>query len=325
MDLKVFVTRRIPEPGLDILRREIKNVGINLEERGLKRMEFIKKIADADGLLCMLSDPMDKEVIASTCRLKGIAIYAVGYNNIDVTEATRRGIPVCNTPGVLTDATADIAWALLMACARRIIEGDEMMRKGEFHGWSPMLLLGSDIAGKTLGIVGAGRIGTAMALRSKGFSMKVLYCSRHNNEVIESQLGAKRVDKDKLIRESDYISLHVPLTDETKHFIAARELEMMKRTAFIINTSRGPVVDEAALADALKTGKIAGAGLDVFEKEPEIHPGLIGLKNVVLLPHLGSATVETRTRMAVMAVEDLVAVLKGDRPKNCVNPEVFMR
>lgn len=323
MSTKVFVTRKIPEEGLDILRKGVDELSINPDDNNLDKRGLIEKISDIDGLLCMLSDPIDKEVIASAPKLKVIATYAVGYNNIDITEAKRRGIPVCNTPGVLTDATADIAWALLMACARRIVEGDEMTRKGEFKGWAPMLLLGSDIVGKTLGIIGAGRIGTAMALRSKGFNMKALYCSRHHNEVIESQLDAIKVDKGTLLRESDYISLHVPLTDETKHYISEREFEMMKKTAFLINTARGPVIDESALVEALQSGRIAGAGLDVYEKEPEIHNGLTALKNVVLAPHLGSATVKTRTKMAIMASEDLVAVLKGNRPKNCVNPEVF--
>jgi lactate dehydrogenase-like 2-hydroxyacid dehydrogenase len=323
MDYRVYVTRRIPEAGLDILRRECKDVRVNPTNRSLSRQELLASVSGIDGLLCMLNDLIDATLMEATPDLKGISNYAVGYNNVDVAEATGRGIAVSNTPGVLTDATADLAWALMMAVTRRIAEGDLFVRRGDFKGWAPMLLLGGDIVGRTLGVVGAGRIGTSMALRSKGFNMDVLYCSLETNEILEEELAARRVDKDTLLRESDFVSLHVPLTDDTRHLISVRELGMMKRTAFLINTSRGPVVDEAALVEALRAGQIAGAALDVFENEPEVHPGLIGFSNVVMAPHLGSATVETRTKMAVMAAENLVAMLKGVRPGNCVNPEVF--
>ena len=323
MEPRIYVTRRIPEPGLEVLRQFTHNVVINPTNHSHTREELVEKAEGADGILCMLSDPIGSEVMDAAPGLKGIANYAVGYNNIDVAEATRRKIPVSNTPGVLTDATADLAWALLMSVTRRIVEGDNMVRRGQFKGWAPMLLLGCDIVGKTLGIVGAGRIGTAMALRSKGFSMDVIYHSRRKNEILEAELGARMVDKQTLISESDFISLHVPLTDETRHFISKKELESMKRFAFLINTSRGPVVDEEALVEALRSGRIAGAGLDVYEKEPAVHEGLLGLNNVVLAPHTGSATIETRSKMAVMAAEDLVAMLQSRKPTNCVNPEVF--
>jgi len=323
MDYKVYVTRRIPDAGLDVLRREYRNIQVNPTNHRLSRKELLEKIAGVNGILCMLNDSIDAALMDAASDLKGIANYAVGYNNIDVAEATRRGIPVSNTPDVLTDATADLAWALLMAVARRIVEGDSLTRRGDFKGWAPMLLLGSEIVGRTLGIVGAGRIGTTMALRSKGFNMDVLYHSRRRSKILEAELGARKVDKDNLIEESDFISLHLPLAEETRHFISAREFKKMKRTAYLINTSRGPVVDEAALVDALRVGQIAGAGLDVYEDEPELHPGLVGLRNVVLAPHVGSATVETRTKMSVMAAENLVAMLKDERPQNCVNLQVF--
>jgi lactate dehydrogenase-like 2-hydroxyacid dehydrogenase len=323
MDVRIYVTRRIPEPGLRVLRQFSHSVEVNPTNHSHTHAELLEKAVDADGILCMLNDPIDKGIMEAARKLKGIANYAVGYNNIDIDEATRRGIPVSNTPGVLTDATADLAWALLMAVTRRIVEGDSMVRRGEFKGWSPMLLLGGDIVGKTLGIVGAGRIGTAMALRSKGFNMDVLYCCRKTNEILETELGARKVDKGTLLAESDFISLHVPLADDTRHFISRDEFGTMKRSAFLINTSRGPVVDEAALVDALRAGQIAGVGMDVYEKEPEVHQGLIGLRNVVLAPHTGSATIETRSQMAVMAAENLVAMLESRRPEHCVNPEVF--
>lgn len=248
---------------------------------------------------------------------------AVGYDNIDLPAATERGIPVSNTPGVLTDATADLAWALLFAVARRIVEADKFTRAGKFTAWGPMMFLGGDITGKTLGIVGAGRICTAVALRSRGFGMKVLYHDLVENARLKRELAARRVALEELLGESDFISLHVNMTSETRHLIGERELSLMKPTAYIINTSRGAVIDEEALVKALQSGRIAGAGLDVYEDEPRMKPGLLELDNVVLLPHIGSASIGTRTKMAVMAAENLLAMLKNERAPNCVNPEVY--
>ncbi|HHT9145183.1 MAG TPA: 2-hydroxyacid dehydrogenase, partial [Candidatus Wunengus sp. YC61] len=218
----------------------------------------------------------------------------------------------------------DMAWALLFAITRRIVEGDRLTRAGKFTGWAPMMLLGGDFIGKTLGVVGAGRIGTAMAMRSRGWCMKVLYTTQSNkNAVLEEMLGAKRVDLETLLKESDFISIHIPLSEKTKHLIGAKELSFMKKAAYLINTARGAIIDESALVNALKNKQIAGAGLDVYEEEPKLKPGLAELDNVVLVPHLGSATVETRTKMAVMTAENIIAVLNGQKPKNCVNPEVL--
>jgi len=243
----------------------------------------------------------------------------VGYNNIDVTEATKRGIIVTNTPGVLTDATADLAWGLLLAAARRIVESDKFTRAGKYESWSPTLLLGRSVAGKTLGIIGAGRIGRAVAKRSIGFDMKVLYHNRKRDPDLERELKARWVDKETLLKESDFISLHVPLTDETRHMIGRREFEVMKDTAVLVNTSRGPVVDEKALVEALRKKLIWAAGLDVYEREPEIEEGLKELDNVVLASHIGSATIEARTSMAMMAAQNIVSVLKGGKPITPVN------
>ncbi|PKK81599.1 MAG: D-glycerate dehydrogenase, partial [Thermoplasmata archaeon HGW-Thermoplasmata-2] len=228
---------------------------------------------------------------------------------------------VTNTPGVLTDATADVAWALLFAAARRIAEGDRMVRTGKFNGWSPTMMLGQDVQGKILGVIGAGRIGTAFALKSRGFGMKVLYFARQRNEMLEKELGAKKVPLDELLKTADFVSIHIPLTAETKHLIGERELRTMKKTAVLVNTARGPVIDEKALAKALKEKWIFGAGLDVYENEPMVNEELLSLDNVVLAPHIGSATVETRSRMAMMAVENIIAALEGKVPPNCVNPE----
>jgi glyoxylate reductase len=248
----------------------------------------------------------------------------VGYDNIDVAAATVRGIPVSNTPGVLTDATADITFALILATARRVVEGDRRTRAGEFRFWAPLHFLGREVSGKTLGIVGLGRIGRAVARRAKGFDMKIVYHSRRRLEVFEEkELGVSYEDFNGLLEQSDFVSLHVPLTDGTHHFIGLRELETMKQSAYLINTSRGPVVDEEALLEVLREGKIGGAGLDVYENEPILTPGLTELKNVVLLPHVGSATIETRTRMGLKAAENLLAGLSGKRPPDCLNPEVF--
>ena len=320
MSFRVFVTRLIPEKGINLLKKFCQTVEINPYDRSLTYDELLHYVKDSDAILTMLSDVIDARLINKTVKLKVIANYAVGYDNIDIKTATERGIFVTNTPGVLTDSTADMAWALLFSITRRVVEGDKYTRAGKFVGWEPMLLLGGDLVGKTLGIVGAGRIGTAMAMRSMGWLMKVLYTSRSSrNTVLEESLCARRVSLDTLLRESDFVSIHVPLTGETRHMIGAKELSLMKKTAYLINTARGAVIDEEALVNALKNKQIAGAGLDVYEEEPKLKPGMKELDNVVLAPHLGSATIETRTRMAVIAAENIISVLKGERPKNCVN------
>ena len=295
-------------------------VDVNPHDRAMTRDEFLEAVRGRNGLLCLLTEDIDDEVLDISPGLKGVAIYAVGYNNIDVDACTRRGIPVTNTPDVLTDTTADIAWALIFATARRVAEGDRFVRDGRFTGWGPLLMLGSDVTGKTLGIIGAGRIGTATAARAAGFSMPIVYTSRSRSEAIE-RLGARYLPLDDLLRESDFVSLHVPLTPETTHLIGPRELGLMKPTAYLINTTRGPVVDEKALVQALRNGVIAGAGLDVFEREPELEPGLADLESVVMLPHVGSGTVATRIRMGNMAAANLIAMVNGKDPPNCVNPE----
>ena len=322
--MKIFVTRKIPQPGLDLLQRELE-LEINPEHRVLTKEEIIKGMQGKDGLLCLLTDSIDKDVVFSEPKLKMIASYAVGYNNIDVKAATEKGIPVSNTPGVLTDTTAEMAWALLFSVTRRIVEGDTFTRAGRFEGWDPMLMHGQDISNKTLGILGAGRIGTSFALKSKGFNMNVLYVDDRVNKTLEQELKAKKVDFYQLLKSSDFVSLHVSLNKETHHLIGEKELKMMKKTAVLINTSRGPVIDEQALVKALKERWIFGAGLDVYEYEPDISEELKKLDNVILQPHSASATIETRTKMAIMAAENMIAGLKGEIPPNCVNKEVFQK
>lgn len=300
-------------------------VEINPYNRVLTKTEILKGVKGKDGLLCLLTDHIDKDIITAEPRLKMIANYAVGYNNIDVQTATIQGIPVSNTPDVLTDTTAEMAWALVFAVSRRLIEGDTFTRSGKFDGWAPMLLLGQDISRKTLGVIGAGRIGTAFALKSKGFDMNVLYVDEKRNKDLESHLHAKNVSLEQCLQESDVISVHVPLNSKTHHLIGEKELKMMKKTALFINTSRGPVVDEDALIHALQNKWIYGAGLDVYEHEPSIPIKLLRLENVVLQPHTASATTETRTNMAIMAAENIIAGLNGGIPPNCVNPEVFKK
>lgn len=291
---KVFVTWRIPEEGLDVLRKEV-SVEVNSHDRALSKLEIIKGVREKDGLLCLLTDDIDAEVMDASPNLKVISNYAVGYDNIDIKAATSRGIVVTNTPEVLTETTADFAWALLTACARRVAEADRFTRKGKFRGWSPTLLTGRDVYGKTLGILGLGRIGSAVARRGKGFNMKLLYTEPRRKKKLEKELGVEYVSKEELLKESDFVTLHVPLLPATYHLIGERELKLMKPSAYLINTSRGPVVDESALVAALKNRTIAGAGLDVYEKEPELMEGLAQLDNVVLSPHIASATIETIT------------------------------
>ena len=322
--MKVFVTRKIPKPGLDLLQKKF-TITVNSNDRVLTKKEIINGIKGCDGLLCLLTDPIDRDVIYAEPKLKMIASYAVGYDNIDISAATKRGIPVSNTPGVLTDTTAELAWALLFSVARRIVEGDTFTRKGKFQGWAPLLMLGQDITNKTLGIIGAGRIGTAFALKSKGFDMKVIYTDEKKNERLEDKLGAKKVPLSNLLKESDFISIHVPLMKSTHHLIGEKELKMMKKTAILLNTARGPIIDETAFIKALKEHWIFGAGLDVYEHEPKISAELKKLDNVILQPHTGSGTIETRTKMALMAAENLIEGLKGNIPPNCVNKEVFQK
>ena len=322
--MKVFITRTIPTPGLDLLQKEF-TIAVNDDNRALTKEEIIHGIKGCDGLLCLLTDTIDREVIYAEPKLKMIAAYAVGYNNIDISAATERGIPVSNTPGVLTETTAELAWALLFSVARRIVEADTFTRTGRFTGWAPLLMLGQDVTNKTLGIIGAGRIGTAFALKSKGFDMKVLYTDEQRNIQLERKLAAKKVPLSELLKESDFISIHVPLMKTTYHLISEKELKIMKKTAILLNTARGPIIDEAALIKALKEHWIFGAGLDVYEHEPKISEKLKKLDNVILQPHTGSGTIETRTKMALMAVDNMIAGLKGDIPPNCINKEVFLK
>ena len=320
--MNIFITRKIPEQGLELLRKE-HEIEIFPYDRVPTKEEIIKGLKGKDGLLCLLSDQIDEDVINSEPNLKMIASYAVGYDNIDVKAATKKGIPISNTPGVLTDATAEMAWALLFSVARKIVDADKFTRNGRFRGWGPMLMLGQDITNKTLGIIGTGRIGTAFALKSKGFNMNILYVDDKANKILENELNAKKVDLVTLLKESDFVSIHVPLTTLTHHLIGEKELKTMKKSAILINTSRGPVIDEKALANALKQKWIFGAGLDVYEHEPKITNGLLKLDNVVLQPHSASATFDSRTKMAVIAAENMLAGLKGNIPPNCINREVF--
>jgi glyoxylate reductase len=318
----VLITRPIPEPAPSLIAGVADQLVISEEDRPLTVEELQESVRGFDAVLCMLHDPIDVRVLeaAKGCRI--FANMAVGYNNIDVTEATRLGILVTNTPGVLTEATADLAWALILAVSRRVAEGDRVMRAGEFTGWGPNYMLGGDVTGRTLGLVGPGRIATAVAERAFGFKMPLLYSGRRPSPGLDA-LGARRVDLDDLLAESDFVSLHVPLTTETTHLIDARRLGLMKPSAYLINTSRGPVVDEAALVEVLKAGKIAGAGLDVYAREPLMADGLADCDNAVLLPHLGSATFQTRSNMSQIAAENVIAVLQGRRPPNLINPDAL--
>ncbi len=319
---KVFITRRIPDVGLDLLHKSC-DVEVYDGEDSISYQLLVEKLKDIEGIITLLSDKIDKNALSRASKLRVVSNYAVGYDNIDVPYATSRGILVTNTPGVLTDATADLSWALLIAVARRIVEGDRIMREKKFRGWSPLFLLGQDLKGKTLGILGAGRIGTAVAERSVGWKMTILYYDRIENPYLEKTLLARRASFTELIQQSDFISIHLPLTAETKHLINEQILQQMKKSAILINTARGAVIDEKALVKALENHWIAGAGLDVFENEPEVTPGLERLTNVVLAPHIGSATIQTRQEMARMAAINLIDALEGRLPKFTINPEAF--
>jgi len=330
-DRVVFVTRRIPEAGLVLLREGGAEVVIGEEDdnRLPSREVVLAGGAKASVLLPLLTEKVDRELLERVPHLRGVANYGVGFNNIDVAAATELGIPVSNTPGILTDTTADLAWALILAVARRIPEGDRYVREGRFENWGPNTLLGSDVSPggsgvrKTLGILGLGRIGRAVARRAVGFEMEVLAASSRGGEGRDVPAGIEWVTVDELLERSDFLSIHVPLTEETHHLIDEAKLRRMKSTAFLINTSRGPVIDEKALVKALQERWIAGAGLDVFEDEPDLAPGLAELENVALAPHTGSATLDTRSRMAVIAATNALFHLRGERAPNILNPEVY--
>ncbi|HNQ01655.1 MAG TPA: D-glycerate dehydrogenase [Syntrophales bacterium] len=321
----ILVSGHLTDDILSLLAQEY-DVRANREDRPMGRADLLEAVAGADGFLSMITDAVDAELLDAAPRLRVVSNMAVGYNNIDVAAATARGIVVTNTPGILTEATAELAFALILAAARRVVDLDRRTRAGEWTCWAPLLFLSREVSGKTLGVVGLGRIGRAVARRARAFGMRVLYHSRSRLEAEEERdLGVEYAEKDELLATADFVSLHVPLSAETRHLIGRRELDLMKPTAYLINTSRGPVVDEAALVEALKARRIEGAGLDVYENEPMLTPGLAALDNAVLLPHVGSATVETRTKMARMAAENLLSALRGERPAHVVNPEVWPR
>jgi glyoxylate reductase len=323
MKPKVYLTRKLPSAVMERLNQET-DLAWNQEDRVASPNEIILGLQNREGLLCTINDRIDAKLLEQCQTLKVVANFGVGFNHIDVPAATARKIPVTNTPDVLTDATADMAFALLLAVARRLGEGERLLRAGCWTGWEPMQLLGADVSGSTLGIVGFGRIGQAVARRARGFDMKVLYWNRTpRSEAEEHSAEATFMSLDELLRGSDFISLHVPYNPSTHHLLGANQLSLMKPSAFLINAARGPIVDEAALVRFLRDRKIAGAGLDVYEREPTLAPGLAELKNVVLAPHLGSATIGTRTRMGMIAVDNLLTACAGRRPPNCVNPEVL--
>ncbi|MEJ5255861.1 MAG: D-glycerate dehydrogenase [Acidimicrobiales bacterium] len=319
----VLVTRPLPAPGTASLREAGLQVVEHSRDAPMGRDELLRAVRRVDALLCMLTDRIDAEVFDAAPGLSIVANFAVGFDNIDVAEATRRGIVVTNTPDVLTEATADLTWALLLAAARRVGEGDRLVRAGSWSGWSPTQLLGVPVHGATIGIVGLGRIGTAVARRARGFDMDVRYASRRRHERAEAETGARRVPLDELLRISDVVTLHAPLDDTTRHLIDEAALAAMKPTAVLVNTARGALVDEQALVRALRAGTIAAAGLDVFEREPRLSAELAELPNVVLTPHIGSATTQARAAMVKLCCDNIIGVLAGRPPLTPVEVEAF--
>jgi lactate dehydrogenase-like 2-hydroxyacid dehydrogenase len=320
---KVLITHALFEPARKVLDEKFETEYWTAAGH-IPREELLKRVADKEALICLLTEKVDEALLSRAPKLRIAATISVGYDNLDVSACTHHKVAATNTPGVLDDTTADTAWMIMMAVARRLFEADAWLRSGTWPGWDLDQLCGADIWGKTLGIVGFGRIGREMARRAKGFRMRTLYhdAARVGSE-IESKLAAEFVSFDRILIESDFITLHVPLTPGTHHLFDSKTLAQMKPTAYLVNTSRGPVVDEAALVEALKSGKIAGAALDVFEFEPKISPELIALKNVVLTPHIGSASLETRTKMALTAADNVIALFEGRRPPTLLNPEVL--
>ena len=318
--MKVYITQKLPSIAETLLKANKINYGVFPKDRPITKKELIKNAKDADALISLLTDKIDKEVINSLTNCKVIANYAVGYNNIDVKYANSKNIIVTNTPDTLTDSTADLALTLILACARRLFESEKFLRAGKYKTWKPELLLGYELKNKILGIIGAGRIGQATAKRAAAFGMKIIYYNKSKKENIEKELNAKKVSLNQLMKLSDFISIHLPLNSKTFHILNDKNLKLVKNNSVIVNTSRGEVIDEKALLNLLKKNKNYTAGLDVFENEPFINKELLKYKNVVILPHIGSATVEARTAMAKLATENVISVLKFKKP---LNPVIF--
>ncbi|MEL6109211.1 MAG: D-glycerate dehydrogenase [Planctomycetota bacterium] len=316
---RVFLTQRLPDPTMRRLREESELL-FGENDRPLSRKDLVQGAQHADGMICLLNDRIDGELLDALPNLKVVSNYAVGFNNIDVEAATSRQVAVTNTPGVLADCTADMTWALLLAAARRVVEGDSLVRSGEWEGWDPRQLLGTEVTGATLGLIGLGQIGQAVSRRARGFDMRQLYWSRHRrSEAVEEDLGVEYRELNELVAESDFVSVHVALNEQTRHLLGRTEFSSMRSTAIVVNTSRGPVIDESAMIESLQRGEIAGAGLDVFEHEPSIPTKLREMPNVVLAPHLGSATLRTRCKMGDLAVTNCLAACAGRLPPNLVN------
>lgn len=321
---KVFVTREIPDAGIKLLKKHCQ-VRISQKDQAIPRKELLRGVKWCDALLCLLTDKIDKEVIEANPRLKVISNYAVGFDNIDVKYATQKGIPVTNTPGTLEDAVAEHTFALLLAVTKRIAEADSFTRAGKYRGWEPQLFIGTQIKGKILGIVGLGKIGSMVAEKAAAMHVKVLYADIRRNIAFEKQFNAHYVSLQNLLKQADFVSLHVPLLPSTRHLIGKKELSLMKKTAYLINTARGAVVDEKELVRALKNKQIAGAAVDVYEAEPKLTSGLTQLSNIVLTPHIASATIEARQAMSVIAAQNILAVLAGKKAITPVNPEVYKK
>jgi glyoxylate reductase len=315
----VYVSRPLPAPGTELLAA----AGVEVEQqpfdRPPTREELLAGLQGKQALLCLLTERVDADLLDAAPEVRVVANLAVGYDNVDIAAATERGVVVTNTPDVLTDATADLTWALILAAARRVVEGDSLVRGGRWAGWSPTQLLGASLTGKTLGIFGMGKIGAAVARRARGFSMSVIYTNRTRNVAVEDELGARAVTLDELLGQSDVLALHAPSTPETRHVIDETALARLRPGAILVNTARGTLIDEAALVQALQSGPIAAAGLDVFEREPQLAPGLTDLDNVVLLPHLGSATAEARAAMVELCCRNILAVFAGEPPITPLN------
>lgn len=323
MTKKVFISGKIPAVAYEMLSKQF-DVTMHDDLRLLTKEEIIAGLKEKDALLCLLSDSIDAEVIASNPSLQIIANYGAGFNNIDVAAASARKIPVTNTPGVSTNATAELTMGLIIAIARRLVEGDKVSRAGAFTGWAPLFHLGVELTGKTLGIIGMGNIGRGVAKRAQAFGMEIIYHNRTRlDEKTEQEYGARYVSFDEIVKQSDFLSLNLSYNPSMHHMIGAKEITSMKPGAYLINAARGPLVDEAALLEALQNKLIAGAALDVYEFEPKITAGLEKLDNVILAPHIGNATVEARTAMAEIAANNIIAVLSGDKPQTCVNPQIY--